>query len=134
MNLDEYQALQQKKRKPQSHEETYIQISVVSHVRTKYPGLPIIMCPIFKFSGTPSQRAIQGQRMKRMGYTNGTPDLFFPIRKKGFPGLFIELKTKKGTKSKEQEIMINKLSDSGYCVHIANTYEQAKEIIDEYMQ
>ena len=86
---------------------------------------------------TGRMKAIQGQK--------GWPDLFITEPKKGFHGLFIEIKAQ-GVKLrklntdyasdhiKEQGEMLSKLSDKGYIAYFAIGFDEAKNIIDGYLR
>lgn len=71
--------------------------------------------------------------MKLMGYTPGTPDLFFPIKGKCYNGLFIEMKTAKGRLSEEQKLVICSLQENGYYVEVVFSYQDAVKVFDWYM-
>lgn len=59
--------------------------------------------------------AAQGAKMKRMGLSKGFPDLFIPIARKGFHGLFIELKRDRYSHpTAEQTQWICYLNNEGY--------------------
>lgn len=70
-----------------------------------------------------------GAKMKRMGLRRGFPDLLFPTPKKGYHGLYIELKRDKTCKpTAEQWQWINYLNGQGYR---ATVCYGAGEAIDE---
>ncbi len=74
------------------------------------------------------------QKLKRMGLQKGFPDLFIPKARKGFHGLFIELKTDKTSRpSNEQKQWIFNLNTDGYSAHVCYGAEEAIEKIKEYM-
>lgn len=70
-----------------------------------------------------------GAKMKRMGLSRGFPDLCFPTPRKGYHGLYIELKRDKTCKpTAEQWQWINYLNEQGYR---ATVCYGAGEAIDE---
>lgn len=81
-----------------------------------------------------SRNAIEAARLKAQGVKPGVPDIFLPCAKKGFYGLYIELKRQKGGRvSEEQKSMIDALRDEGYKVAVCKGWEEAKNVITEYM-
>lgn len=55
--------------------------------------------------------------LKVEGLKKGVPDMFLPVARAGFHGLFIEQKIKGGKLSDEQKWWLDKLRDQGYfCV------------------
>lgn len=72
-------------------------------------------------------------KMKLEGLTKGIPDLFLPVAKGEFHGLFIEMKRiKNSTTSKEQKEKIEALNNQGYKAVICKGFEGAKKVILEY--
>lgn len=78
----------------------------------------------------------QSQRSKaiRTGYVKGFPDLQICEARKGFHGLFIELKTKTGKPTKHQKKWIDDLNERGYLAKICYGIEEALYTIDNYLQ
>jgi len=114
--------------------ETREQMSTVLYVRAQYPDVLMTMSPAgVKFGGTPKQRMIQGANMKRLGYLPGTADLMIFRAKKGFNGLFLELKSRDGRVSEEQVRFKEKAEREGYCYKIAYGSGEAIRFIDEYL-
>lgn len=69
------------------------------------------------------------------GAKKGWPDLFLPVAKGGYHGLFIELK-RKGNKPSESQIeLLNKLKKQGYCAEclIVDDSLQVVEFIRNYL-
>jgi hypothetical protein len=62
------------------------------------------------------------------------PDLFIPEARKGFNGLFIEMKTDSGKESKAQERIRNRLEDNNYLCYVARSDITAINIIEAYLE
>ena len=83
--------------------------------------------------GKRSQAA--GARLKSVGLRKGVPDLFLPVPKGKFHGLWIEMKRLKGSKtSKEQKEWIDALNGQGYFAAVCFGWVEAKETIERYMK
>ncbi len=75
-----------------------------------------------------------GAKMKRMGLRKGFPDLFIPVARQGFHGLFIELKRDKLARpTKEQLEWLSYLNREGYRAIIAYGVDEAMKEIKRYM-
>ena len=75
-----------------------------------------------------------GAKMKRMGLRKGFPDLFIPTARRGFHGLFIELKRDKLVyPKKEQREWIEYLNRQGYHAVICWGVDEAINEIKNYM-
>jgi len=83
-------------------------------------------------------------KAKRLGNKAGFPDIFLPVARGGYHGLFIELKIKPYRNhknkmvypvvSKEQRWWINQLNIQGYCAAICKGFDAAIEEILNYIE
>lgn len=80
--------------------------------------------PIFRF------------KRAREGVKKGIPDITIPIAKHGFHGAYIEVKTKKGTPSKDQIWWIEQLQEQGYFAKIikTNNWCEISDLITWYLE
>lgn len=75
----------------------------------------------------------QGAKFKRRGLRPGMPDICLPYPSNGFHALYIELKTKTGKPTPEQLKCIDNLRKAGNAAYIARGWEEAWEIIINYL-
>lgn len=87
----------------------------------------LYLCHAIPNGGTRDK--ITAGRLKAEGVKAGMPDVFLPIPKKFFHGLYIEFKTKTNKPSEDQRIVMLMLEKQGYKVVCVNTLEDA---INEY--
>lgn len=71
-------------------------------------------------------------KLKNQGVKKGIPDIFFPCARKGFHGLYIEMKKQGGVLSKEQKKVIKQLENNRYCVKVCYTFNEARIALLEY--
>lgn len=77
----------------------------------------------------------QARKAKLSGMVKGFPDLFLPVQRKGFAGLFIEMKRQDGSKSDvhaEQLAWLEALRMQGYYCAVAWGAEECISIINWY--
>jgi len=74
-----------------------------------------------------------GMKLKAQGVMPGIPDLFLPVPKGDYHGLYIELKKAGGSVKLCQWEIMEALHHHGYCVRITNQLEAAMNILDEYL-
>jgi hypothetical protein len=111
-------------------QELIEQEEVVNHIKKHYPE-----CLFTASAGGMRTNIGTAIKMKRMGYSRGTPDLFIEDPRHGFHGLRIEMKVPDGgTKSKEQKKWIESLNKRGYCALFCNGAKEAIKAIDAYMK
>lgn len=79
-------------------------------------------------------------KAKREGLKSGVPDLFLPISRGGFNGLFIEMKKPKCSKSPAGKVSVNQskwlsdLSEQGYLAVVCTGWDSARETIESYLR
>lgn len=74
-----------------------------------------------------------GAVLKAAGVKGGIPDLNLPVARRGFHGLYIEMKFGSGKTTKKQEAFMELLRKQGYKTAVAYGMEQAREIIRHYL-
>ena len=111
------------------YEEEQNQIVVVNYLRRFKPNV------LFTTAGAAGERLsmLKAIRVKRMGYTAGTPDLMIFEARKKYHGLFIEMKkTKGGIVSENQKMFLNKLNQNGYKAVVCRGAQEAISEIEKY--
>jgi hypothetical protein len=112
-------------------DESKIQEAVVNYIRWNLQGV------LYTASAGGMRTSMsQARKMKRMGYTAGTPDLCILEPKGGYHGLFIELKTPKGRPDPDgnQDRFIAGLKCRGYAACFCYGHQEAIAVIDHYMK
>ena len=105
--------------------EDELQIAVIEYCELR--GIPVVHIP------NEGERSVTyGALLKRMGMKRGFPDLFFPIARRGFHGLFIEMKTDKGKLSEDQRKWLTELSKEGYLCRVCRSLEAVIDILSQY--
>lgn len=82
-----------------------------------------------------SRHIAEASKLKAMGVKSGVPDIFLPISRHGFKGLWIELKKPiKGIISNEQNDWLAFLSEEGYDTRVCYGWEEARDCLLEYLR
>lgn len=108
--------------------EHLMQAKVVQYVRTFFPEA--IICSIPNGSGTTAKNRLH---LFAEGLLAGMPDLFIAEPRKGFNGLFIEMKTDKGAETQAQKRIRQRLEDNNYLCYVARSDITAINIIEAYL-
>lgn len=97
----------------------------------KWPELALLYhCP-----NGGSRNKIEAARLKGQGVKAGIPDVFLPVPKGGYHGLYIEMKKQHGgTVSPEQKEWIANLREQGYRVEVCKGFQSAADVIEAYME
>jgi len=110
------------------------QVYVIQWCELMRPELPELEL-LFHIPNGGLRSKTEAVRFKRIGVKPGVPDLFLPVARGKFHGLFIEMKRKKGGRlSAEQSGWIKKLKDEGYAAYIAQGGEEAVKILGDYLK
>ena len=77
-------------------------------------------------------------QMVREGATKGIPDLFLPVPRvpipcDGYHGLYIEMKTEKGTLTKEQKEFFAFAGNNGYLCKVCRSSDEALDVLGGYL-
>lgn len=80
------------------------------------------------------QAVRRGKKMVKEGLKAGVPDIFLPVAKADFHGLFVEMKYGDGRVSKDQKRWLNNLTHGGYLCVVAYNFDAAKDAILDYLQ
>lgn len=103
----------------------------VAYMLHRWPELQLM----FHIPNGGKRNKIEAARFKEQGVKSGVPDIFLPVAKCGYHGLFIEMKRiQGGTLSHEQKWYIEKLRNQGYLVEVCKGYLAAIDIIESYMK
>ena len=109
--------------------EHEIQVNCVNYFRLRYPkGL------IYSIPNGGQRNVIVASKLKAEGVLSGVPDLHITIAKKGFHGLYIELKNgKAGKVSDNQKTIMEKLQSEGYRCEVCRSFDDFRNVVDNYM-
>ena len=118
---------------PTEHME---QATLIAWFKRAHPGERIFAIPNgAQLAGSIAQRSKQVNKLKAEGMEVGVPDLFLPVARKGYHGLFIEMKRTKGSvTSKEQKSWHEHLNGQGYLCAVCKGFEEAKIVIEDYLK
>lgn len=96
-----------------------------------YPELELL----FHIPNGGKRGKAEAARFKAEGVKAGVPDLFLPVARGGYNGMFIELKKSKGgSVSSAQKEWITKLGAQGYCAVVCHGWQAASEALVDYME
>ena len=96
--------------------------------QSKYPGLEYI----FAIPNGGHRHIGTAIRLKNEGVKPGVPDLFLPVAKRNFNGLFLEIKTPKGAVSKPQEKFMSGVISLGFLACIIRSIDDFTKTIEWY--
>ena len=122
------------KRARKSEAEGEEQAQLIKLFRAQFPavGLLLIHVP----NGGSRKNAFEGWRLKEQGVRAGVSDLFLPVARGGFFGLWIEFKAappNDAAVSDSQEVWVKEMLEQGYAAHICLGVDAALRVLVDYM-
>ena len=77
---------------------------------------------------------IEAKHLKSQGVKSGVPDLSLPVARKGYHGLYIEMKVKPNRPTENQKNWLRALRAAGHLTAVAYDWEEAKNLIEDYLK
>lgn len=117
-------------RNEDKEQQTLIKWSGQACIRREFPELKLLF-------HIPNERKCdprEGRRLKLMGVKAGVPDLFLPVPRGKYHGLFIELKAENGKPTESQLWWRNELNGQDYFSAVCCGWSQASELIISYLR
>lgn len=110
------------------------QSQLIKRFRAQYPDIGALLIHIP--NGGSRKNAFEGWRLKEQGVRAGVSDLFLPVARGGFFGLWIEFKAappNDAAVSDSQQEWVALMQGQGYAAHICLGVEAAMAVLNAYM-
>ena len=111
--------------------EAIEQAKVIAWARANernYPYLQLLHCSL---NGVKMTKAQAGRAIAQ-GMLSGVPDLFLPVPKNGYHGLFIEMKYGSNKVTENQEKFLQNAANVGFAVSVCYSAQEAIKRIEDY--
>lgn len=96
----------------------------------KYPELTLLHA----IPNGGSRHPVEAKHLKAQGVKAGIPDIFLPVARQGYHGLYIELKRIKGGRvSEAQQMWLDYLRKQGYKAEVCMGFDEARREIVVYL-
>lgn len=120
-----------KPRKAPSEEEHDIQCACVEWFRWQYPRLTKNLFAVPNGGGRSKSQA---GKLKAEGVLAGVSDLILLVRRGGYGGLLIEMKTAKGKQSESQKEWQAHIEQYGYKYVVCHSLEEFQKVVNDYLK
>ena len=118
------------KRNNREHQEQVAVILWRDSNLGKYPQLKLLHA----IPNGGKRNVAVARKLKAEGVKAGVCDLFLPVAKKGYHGLYIEMKIKPNTPKGKQKEFIRDVEEEGYLVYVCYNAEEAVEVLKGYLK
>ena len=116
--------------KQTEHEEQKKLFLWVKAQSAKHPQLTMM----FAIPNGGQRNIVTATKLKAEGVKSGVPDIMLAFPSEHSHGLFIELKSTNGKVSENQRQWLGALAYSGYQCNVCYSFNEAKKVIEEYLQ
>lgn len=98
------------------------------------PGHPELLLA-FHIPNGGTRQAREAHNLRLQGVKRGVPDIFLPVPRGDFHGLFVEMKRQRGgVVSEHQKAWIRSLRAMGYRAEVCKGFEAARGVIIDYLR
>lgn len=117
------------------HQEQVAVITWARYMGAQHPELKWLHSSLngIVIPGTPVTRYRIINYMKSAGLKRGIADLFLPVARKGYHGLYIEMKVGKNKLTKDQQEFKEFVVKEGYAFHECHNEDEAILILKQYL-
>ena len=113
--------------------EAIEQAKVIAWARANENNYPYLWMLHSSLNGVKMTKAQAGRAIAQ-GMLSGVPDLFLPVPKNGYHGLFIEMKYGSNKVTENQEKFLQNAANVGYAISVCYSANEAIKRIEDYYQ
>ncbi len=117
--------------KPREVERQH-QVALIKWVRAVKDAYPVLKL-LYAVPNGGYRNIYVAKKLKAEGVRAGVADLCLPAARRGYHGLYLEMKSEDGVATKEQKAFLRGVLDEGYCAVIVEGVGEAIETIQWYI-
>jgi hypothetical protein len=117
--------------KPRELERPH-QVALIKWVRAVKDIYPVLKL-LYAVPNGGDRNIRVARKLKAEGVLAGVADLCLPAARRGYHGLYLEMKLEEGVATKEQKEFLRGVSGEGCCAVIAQGVDEAKETLEWYL-
>jgi len=117
--------------KPRELERAH-QVALIKWVRAAKATHPVLKL-LYAVPNGGKRNLRVARKLKAEGVLVGVADLCLPAARRGYHGLYLEMKSEEGVATEEQKEFLRGVSGEGYCAVIAQGVDEAKATLEWYL-
>ena len=118
----------ERRAKPRELERPH-QVALIKWVRAVKDIYPVLKL-LYAVPNGGDRNLRVARKLKAEGVTAGVADLRLPAARRGYHGLYLEMKSEEGVAAKEQKEFLRGVSGEGYCAVIAQGVDEARATLE----
>jgi len=100
------------------------QVALIKWVKTVRDAYPVLRL-LYAVPNGGLRNIKIARKLKAEGVMTGVADLCLPAARRGYHGLYLEMKSEMGVPTKEQKDFLRGVLEEGYCAVIAQGFDEA---------
>jgi hypothetical protein len=120
-----------KRAKPRELERPH-QVALIKWVKTIQDAYPVLKL-LYAVPNGGDRNIRVARKLKAEGVLAGVADLCLPAARRGYHGLYLEMKSEEGVANEEQKEFLRGVSGEGYCAVIAQGVDEARAALGWYI-
>ena len=108
------------------------QVALIKWVRTVRDIYPVLKL-LYTVPNGGKRNLRVARKLKAEGVLAGVADLCLPAARRGYHGLYLEMKSEEGVTTKEQKEFLLGVAAEGYCAVIAQGVDEARATLEWYL-
>src|SRR5262245_17474366 len=117
--------------KPRELERPH-QVALIKWVRAIQDAYPVLKL-LYAVPNGGGRNLRVAKKLQAEGVLAGVADLCLPAVRRGYHGLYLEMKSEEGVATEEQKEFLRGVSAEGYCAVIAQGIDEAKATLEWYL-
>lgn len=111
--------------------EHQTQCACVRWFRYQYPEYSMLL---FAVPNGGARDRVTGAKLKAEGVVAGVADLFLSVPRKGFHGMYIEMKAGKNTQTESQKEFQRSVEAEGYLYKVIRSFDEFMQEVEDYLR
>jgi hypothetical protein len=120
-----------KRAKPRELERPH-QVALIKWVRAVQGAYPVLKL-LYAVPNGGDRNLYVAKKLKEEGVMAGVADLCLPAARRGYHGLYLEMKSEEGVATEKQKAFLQGVLEEGYCAVIANGVDEARCALEWYI-
>jgi hypothetical protein len=121
-----------KRAKPRELERPH-QVALIKWARAVKDAYPVLKL-LYAVPNGGDRNLYVARKLKAEGVMAGVADLCLPAARRGYHGLYLEMKSEEGVATEEQKDFLRGVSEEGYCGVIAHGVDEARAALEWYIE
>jgi hypothetical protein len=117
--------------KPRELERQH-QVALIKWVRAVKATYPVLRL-LYAVPNGGDRNLRVARKLKAEGVLAGVADLCLPVARRGYHGLYLEMKSEEGVATEEQKEFLHGVSAEEYCAVIAQGVDDARDVLEWYI-